>query len=117
MQRLFLWIGICFILTATLTHSFAVAAERKMLVEIKIKTTADIFKLKQMGINIVTERANPPIHAIVTDKQQEEIKGYGWAFHVVIEDLDRYFKEKIDVDGDLGNYHTYAEMVDELRNL
>ena len=117
MQRLFLWIGICFILTATLTHSFAVAAERKMLVEIKIKNTADIFKLKQMGIDIVTERANPPIHAIVTDKQQEEIKGYGWAFHVVIEDLDRYFKEKIDVDGDLGNYHTYAEMVDELQRV
>ncbi len=117
MQRLFLWLGLCCILTTALTHSFAVAAERKMLVKIEIKTAADIIKLKQMGIDIVTEGANPPIHAIVTDKQREEIKEYGWTLHIVIEDLDWYFKEKIDVDGDLGNYHTYAEMVDEMQRV
>lgn len=117
MQRLFLWIGLCCILTATLAHPFAVAAERRTLVEIEIRTPADIIQLKDSGIDIVTERTRPPIHAIVTDKQREAIKGSGWAFHVVIEDLDRYFKEKIDVDGNLGSYHTYTEMVDELQRV
>ncbi|MBI5308525.1 MAG: zinc carboxypeptidase [Planctomycetes bacterium] len=117
MQKLFLWVGLCFILTAALAHSFAVAAEGKMLIEIEIKTPADIFNLKQMGVDIVTERVHPPIHAIVTNKQREKITGSGWSFHVVIEDLDRYFKEKIDVDGNLGNYHTYTEMVDELQRV
>ena len=117
MKRLFLWVGLCFILTAASAHSFAVAAERKMLVEIEIKTPADIMSLKQIGVDIVTERTRPPIHAIVTDKQREELKGSGWASHVEIEDLDRYFKEKINVDGNLGNYHTYAEMVEELQRV
>ncbi|HJW87011.1 MAG TPA: M14 family metallopeptidase [Candidatus Brocadiaceae bacterium] len=117
MQRLILWVGLCFILTAASTHSVAAAAEKKMLVEIEIKTPADILKLKDIGVDIVTERTCSPIHAIVTDKQREEIKGSGWAFHVVIEDLNRYFKEKIDVDGNLGSYHTYTEMVDELQRV
>ena len=117
MQRLFLWIGLCCILTAALARPFAVAAERRTLVEIEIKTPADIIQLKDSGIDIVTERTRPPIHAIVTDKQREAIKGSGWAFHVVIDDLDRYFKEKIDVDGNLGSYHTYTEMVDELKRV
>ena len=117
MQRLSLWVGLCFILAAVSAHSFAVAAERKMLVGIEIKTPADIFNLKQIGVDIVTERTRPPIHAIVTDKQREELKGSGWASHVEIEDLDRYFKEKINVDGNLGSYHTYTEMVDELHRV
>jgi hypothetical protein len=117
MKRLFLWVGLCFILTAAPAHSFAAAAERKMLVEIEIKTLADIFNLKQTGVDIVTERTRPPIHAIVTDKQREELKGSGWASHVEIEDLDRYFKEKINVDGNLGSYHTYTEMVEELQRV
>lgn len=117
MQRLSLWVGLCFILAAVSAHSCAVAAERKMLVGIEIKTPADIFNLKQIGVDIVTERTRPPIHAIVTDKQREELKGSGWASHVEIEDLDRYFKEKINVDGNLGSYHTYTEMVDELHRV
>ncbi|MBF8277622.1 MAG: Peptidase protein [Candidatus Brocadiaceae bacterium] len=117
MLRLFLLAGLWFILAAMSAHSFAVASERKMLVEIEIKAPADIIHLKQIGVDIVTERTRPPIHAIVTDKQREELKGSGWASHVEIEDLDRYFKEKINVDGNLGSYHTYTEMVDELQRV
>ena len=67
-----------------------------------------------MSIDITSERVMPSIQVVVTDEQLNELKENGWKFHIVIEDLVRHFKENIDVDGNLGEYHTYAEMIEEM---
>ena len=95
--------------------SLALANERKLLIEVEIKDPSDIQKLQQMNIDIATERLIPPIRAIVKERQLQELREYGWKLQVVIEDLEQYFEENIDVDGNLGAYHTYEEMVEEMR--
>lgn len=110
------WLGLfctC-VLIFNSVPSLALANERKMLVEVEIDDPSDIQKLQQMNIDIATERLIPPIQAIVTERQLRELREYGWRFRVVIEDLEQYFEENIDVDGNLGAYHTYEEMVEEM---
>ena len=97
-----------------LKPSVTMANERKMLVDVEIKSPADISRLRQMSIDITSERVMPSIQVVVTDEQLNELKENGWKFHIVIEDLVRHFKENIDVDGNLGEYHTYAEMIEEM---
>jgi hypothetical protein len=94
--------------------SLALTNERKLLIEVEIDDPSDIQKLQQMNIDIATERLIPPIQVIVTERQLRELSEYGWRFRVVIEDLEQYFEENIDVDGNLGAYHTYEEMVEEM---
>ena len=103
-----------FAFAIVLKPSVTIANERKMLVDVEIKSPADISRLRQMSIDITSGRVMPSIQVVVTDEQLNELKENGWKFHIVIEDLVRHFKENIDVDGNLGEYHTYAEMVEEM---
>ena len=103
-----------FAFAIVLKPSVTMANERKMLVDVEIKSPADISRLRQMSIDITSGRVMPSIQVVVTDEQLNELKENGWKFHIVIEDLVRHFKENIDVDGNLGEYHTYAEMVEEM---
>jgi len=110
------WLGLFCIcgLIFNSVPSLALANERKMLIEVEIKDPSDIQKLQQMNIDIATERLIPPIRAIVKERQLQELREYGWRFQVIIDDLKQYFVENIDVDGNLGAYHTYEEMVEEM---
>src|SRR3989304_9933023 len=103
-----------FAFAIVLKPSVTIANERKMLVDVEIKSPADISRLRQMSIDITSGRVMPSIQVVVTDEQLNELKENGWKFHIVIEDLVRHFKENIDVDDNLGEYHTYAEMVEEM---
>jgi len=111
------WLGLFCIcgLIFNSVSSLALANERKMLIEVEIDDPSDLQKLQKMDIDIATERLIPPIQAIVTERQLQELREYGWKLQVVIEDLEQYFEENIDVDGNLGAYHTYEEMVEEMR--
>src|SRR3989338_9419479 len=111
------WLGLFCIcgLIFNSVPSLALANERKLLIEVEIKDPSDIQKLQQMNIDIATARLIPPIRAIVKERQLQELREYGWKLQVVIEDLEQYFEENIDVDGNLGAYHTYEEMVEEMR--
>src|SRR3989338_1806408 len=110
------WLGLFCIcgLIFNSVSSLALANERKMLIEVEIDDPSDLQKLQKMDIDIATERLIPPIQAIVTERQLQELREYGWKLQVVIEDLEQYFEENIDVDGNLGAYHTYEEMVEEM---
>jgi carboxypeptidase T len=112
MRKIIFWLFII-----VLTPSFVFAEGRKMLVEVEIETPLDVLRLQKMDIDIASERVVPPIHVIVTDAQLEELKKNGWKVHILIEDLILRFKEEINVGGTLGDYHTYAEMVKEIKQV
>lgn len=101
---------------ARLALSSAMRSEhRSIVVEVDAKDPSDAGKLEQMGWDVVSENAVSPIQMLVSGGQLELLKQNGWSPRVVMEDLDRHFNEKVNADGNLGEYHTYAEMLAAMR--
>jgi hypothetical protein len=110
------WIALFCTLTIIWVPSATFAAERKMLAEVEINVPSDVLKLHQMGIDIASERARvPSLQVIITDRQLSSLRERGWKVTVLVENLRRKFEEEINADGDLGDYHTYEEMLQEMQ--
>jgi len=93
---------------------FATEVERKILVEIEIGKISDFIRLQEMNIDIVSRQLTPKVQAIVSRRELERLGEQDFKIHILIENLIKRFKEEIDTDGNLGKYHTYSEMVEEL---
>ncbi len=89
-----------------------------MLAEVEIESLSDILTLKQIGADILSERAMiSPLPVIITEAQLRTLKEYGWEVTILNEDLVRHFDEKVNKDGKLGAYHTYDEMLQAMQKI
>ena len=88
---------------------------RSIVVEVDTTIPSDARTLEQMGWDVVSENAISPIQMLVSSGQLELLKQSGWNPRIVLDDLDRHFREKVNADGNLDGYHTYAEMLAEMQ--
>ncbi len=117
MPKLILLTGLFCLLMVIGTSSGSFAGERKMLVGVEIDDPSDILKLQQMDMDIATEGALSPIQVVVSDAELAKLREEGWQVNILIDDLVRNFEENINIDGNLGNYHTYDEMLQEMQQV
>jgi hypothetical protein len=116
-RRLVSLIALSCLLAGIFCPGPAFAAEKKMLVRVELGSSSEIATLQKMGLDIASETAKDRlVEVIVTGKELEELRKYGWKTSILTEDLAADFRENINADGNLGGYHTYDEMLQEMRN-
>ena len=117
MRKLISFIALSCIFAGIFSPASAFAAEKKMLVRVELRSPSEIVTLQKMGLDIASERAKSRlVEVIVTGKELDALRKYGWKTSILVEDLVKDFREKINADGNLGDYHTYDEMLQEMQN-
>jgi murein tripeptide amidase MpaA len=86
-------------------------AEDKHLVRIDISGVEDIENLMSLHLDIASFEKGKGIDAVLSDAERDRVEAIGYPTSYIIQDLNHYFQKNINMDGDLGAYHTYAEML------
>jgi hypothetical protein len=117
MRRYFILMAVVCFLGSLTTPWMGFAAETKKLVEVETGTLANALTLQKMGVDVVSHRMAPTVQVLATLEEIDQLKGRGWGVRIIVEDPVAAFHQEINMDGNLGNYHTYAEMLDEMRSI
>ncbi len=107
-----------FLFSLFLLSSVGPAAECgdvRHLVRIDISGYRNITDIQSMHLDIASFQKDSHIEAVLTDREIERVEALGYETSVVIADLQGYFDNNINRDGNLGDYHTYDEMLSLMR--
>ncbi|MBI5234491.1 MAG: zinc carboxypeptidase, partial [Deltaproteobacteria bacterium] len=93
----------------------AFAEDPAMLVRVMVESPSDSMLLSAMDLDITSAKRGIYVDIVATEDRLRVLKDIGFRASVLNEDLRGYFKEKINMDGQLGAYHTYGEMLTEMK--
>jgi len=103
---------ISFILLPTIISQ--AQAETKMLVRVDLVASWQFKELLSLHLDIASYKADRYVDLVLTPEELRQIENLGYSFTILVDDLDKKFQETIMSKGDLGAYHTYQEMYNEL---
>lgn len=89
----------------------------KLLAEVEVQGISDIRALHQMGLDIAARVSPSAIQVVVSEQELDQLRQAGWQVKVVNDDLVARFRDQVNVDGDLGAYHTYSEMLSAMQQI
>lgn len=116
-KTLFLILLTVFALQWVLPPQVQAAAERNLLLEIRVERAADVRALQQLDLDIAARLRSNRVQVIASAGELRALQQAGWSVRVLEQDLMARFARDVNTDGDLGSYHTYAEMVSELQQV
>lgn len=93
------------------------AGNRHLLLEIQVQNQADVRALQQLNLDIAAQLSSNRVQVIASAEELRALQQAGWSVRVLQQNLITRFARDVNADGDLGSYHTYAEMVSELQQI
>jgi len=100
-----------FMISLAPLSSTASGSETRHLVRIHVTEEADLSTLLPLQLDIASYEKGSHLDAVLSDREVESIEALGYRLTPLITDLNAYFQEEINRDSDLGDYHTYDEMI------
>jgi len=93
----------------------SLAAAEYRLIEVQINSKTTLADLAGRGLEILTYDKLRNVVKIAADEEEfAAVQSGGFAYAVVIPDMEGYYAQRLGVSDDMGGYHTYAETVDYL---
>jgi len=89
----------------------AEGSDIKDLVRIDIRDASDLSSLKPLHLDIASYQKNNYMDVVITRMDAEQVLALGYRTSYLIQDLTSYFQENVNRDSNLGDYHTYDEML------
>jgi len=111
MKKLFLLFTI-FAFAVSLSYG-----QQKQLIRVKLHNVEEAKLLYSYDLDFATHYFKRYADIVVTENEKQFLTKRGFQFEVLDRDLRRTYQENIAFDGDMGNYHTYQEMVNEINQI
>jgi hypothetical protein len=88
-----------------------------ILERIYVSNSFETDALLRMNLDIASYRAGEYIDVVTDPAQQMLLRTQGYVTATLIDDLQEHFNTKINYDGNMGDYHTYEEMLQVLNTV
>lgn len=102
------------LMTIYLSNTSLFAHESKTIVRVYFKSSEQIHKLISYDLDMADVMTKRYADIIVTRSQEQMLKENGFQIQPLIDDIASAFKRAGLLSEDMGDYHTYQEMVDEM---
>lgn len=108
---------VIFIMTINFIFSSGLLGQSRQLIRVYLNSREDVAELYSYDLDFATRHFKRYADIVVTEDDKKFLEERGFSYEVLDTDIAKTFRETIDVDGDMGDYHTYNEMVDEMTTI
>ncbi|NOZ61973.1 MAG: T9SS type A sorting domain-containing protein [Calditrichaeota bacterium] len=105
---------LCALLAGFISVSFG---QEKQLIRVKLFSVEDAKLLHSYDLDFATRNFKRFADIVATNEDMQFLRERGFEFEILDKNLRKTYQENVGLDGDMGDYHTYQEMVAEINQV
>lgn len=116
-KRLLFIVFIITLIVLFLRSPVGLNAQVRKLTRVYLTSLLQAKELIEYDLDLASHRIRRYADVVITEEEERFLLQRGFALETLVDDLKRSFQDRFAARTDMGEYHTYQEMIEELLNI